>query len=118
MLMHRDVVRTLGGFDVRYRLCADLDFWARAFALGAPFRYYGVTVAEFRLRAGQLSGDTALTRREMSRIVDRHFPAPIGPFHRKVARAGFRLRNLPRYFARWRARGWRTSYQLLQEAPG
>lgn len=114
MLFHRAVVKRLGGFDPGYRLCADLDFWLRAYVSGARFRYYPRAVAAFRLRGGQLSGDTASTRREQAKIVARHLPQPVGPFARVVARLGYRMENLPRYLARWRSRGWRTSYELLE----
>jgi hypothetical protein len=38
MLFSREVVRELGGFNTKYRICADLDFWARAHAAGHHFR--------------------------------------------------------------------------------
>lgn len=117
MLIRRDVVEALGGFDTRYRLCADLDFWLRAYVSGARFRYVPEVLAEFRLREGQLSADTAVTQAEMAEIVRRHCAAPVRPVRRRVIRIGYRLQNLPRYLARWRSRGWRTSYQLLGQAP-
>ena len=114
MLFRRDIVRRLGGFDLRYRLCADLDFWLRAFAVGAKFRYYSKRVAQFRLRSGQLSGSTAVTQREQDEIVKRHLPVPVAPWIVRFARWRYRAFNLPRYFERTRTRGFRTSYQLLQ----
>jgi len=114
MLFRRDCVAKLQGFDTRYRLCADLDFWLRARAAGLRFRYYPVAVAQFRLRAGQLSGDTSLTRREQSEIVRRHFPARLPAWRRHLAHVRYRLHNLPRYLERLRRHGPRTSYQMLQ----
>jgi hypothetical protein len=114
-LFRRDVVERLGGFDTRYRLCADLDFWLRAYVGGAGFRHYGLRVAQFRLRAGQLSGATATTEREQLEIVRRHLPQPLPLVRRRYARWRYRILNLPRYVARIRARGWRTSYQVLQQ---
>ena len=110
----RDTVLHLSGFDLRYRLCADLDFWVRAYARGERFRHYPVRVAEFRLRGGQLSGDTALTDREQAEIVRRHLPVPVSALRKRWARWRYRLYNLPRYVARVRARGFQTSYELLQ----
>jgi hypothetical protein len=112
-LFRRDVVRALKGFDLRYRLCADLDFWLRAYAGGCPFRYYPELVAQFRLRGGQLSADTAATRREQDEIVRRHLPLPIPSWQKTLARWNYRAANLPRYWKRIRARGWHTSYALL-----
>jgi glycosyltransferase involved in cell wall biosynthesis len=114
MLFQRGLVRRIGDFDLRYRLCADLDFWLRAYVAGAGFRHFPVRVAQFRLRSGQLSGNTADTTREQAEIVRRHLPVPVSAPRREFARWRYRLGNLPRYVDRVRARGWRTSYQLLR----
>ncbi len=115
MLFRRDVVERLGGFDLRYRLCADLDFWLRAFAAGERFAYHPETIARFRLRGGQLSGNTALTIAEQDEIVARHLPRRPPALHRGLARLAYRTYNLPRYLERMRRQGLRGSYQLLQE---
>jgi GT2 family glycosyltransferase len=116
MLFRRDCVARLRHFDVRYRLCADLDFWLRACAAGEPFRYYHAPVAQFRLRGGQLSGNTALTEHEQGDIVRRLFPRPLPAWRRFLTRWRYRLYNLPRYLTRIRSRGFVTSYTVLQEA--
>ncbi len=115
MLFRRETVRRLQEFDTRYRLCADLDFWLRAYAAGEEFHYYPTCVAQFRVRGGQLSGNTALTMREQEEIIGRHLPVPVSRLKKQVARWRYRTCNLPRYMARVRSRGFRTSYQLLQE---
>ncbi|HET7535294.1 MAG TPA: glycosyltransferase [Candidatus Didemnitutus sp.] len=118
MLFHRDCVTRLGGFDTRYRLCADLDFWLRARAAGEPFRYYDLPVAQFRLRRGQLSSNTARTILEQDSIVRRHFPEQLPAWRRQVARWRYRIHNFPRYLERTRrARSLRTSYQMLEHRP-
>lgn len=116
-LFRRDVVKQLGGFDLRYRLCADLDFWLRTYSAGNAFRYVGVDVAQFRLREGQLSGDTRLTIAEQDNIVARHLPGRISAPRRWLTRLAYRVYNLPRYLARARSRGLRTSYSMLQPSP-
>ncbi len=113
MLFHRDTVRRLRGFDTRYRLCADLDFWLRAYDHGNAFRNYATRVAAFRVRSGQLSGDTRLTMREQDDIVARHLPEHIPRPMLQLARLKFRIANLPRYLKRIRRHGFRTSYQVL-----
>lgn len=115
MAFRRDVVDRLGGFDLRYRLCADLDFWLRAYAAGERFRYHPGHVAQFRLREGQLSADTAVTRAEQDAIVARHLPRRSSAAARITTRLLYRAYNLPRYLERFRTRGLRTSYALLQE---
>lgn len=115
MAFRRDVVDRLGGFDLRYRLCADLDFWLRAYAAGEPFHYHPEPVAQFRLRGGQLSSDTSVTQAEQDSIVARHLPARSSAFERFSTRLLYRTYNLPRYVERFRNRGFRTSYAILQE---
>jgi hypothetical protein len=113
MLFHRKTVARLGGFDTRYRLCADLDFWLRSFAFGDRFRHYPINVARFRIRSGQLSSDTALTIREQNEIVARHLPREIHAGVRICARWRYRVCNLPRYLERYSTSGIRTSYEIL-----
>jgi GT2 family glycosyltransferase len=113
MLFAASVVRELGGFDTRYKLCADLDFWLRAYAAGHAFRYYPITVGKFRLRGGQLSGDVSVTVREQDDIVRRALPARPSALFLRWAKLRYRLLNLPRYLQRSRVAGWSTSNELL-----
>jgi hypothetical protein len=113
MLFHRETVMRLGRFDTRYRLCADLDFWLRAYAGGDGFRYYPLPVARFRIREGQLSSNTAQTVREQHEIVGRHLPVRIPAVVKLCARLRYRAFNLRRYVERMRSCGLRTSYQML-----
>jgi hypothetical protein len=113
MLFHRKAVEKLGGFDLQYRLCADLDFWARAYAAGFPFRYYNLETGQFRIRAGQLSGDVGQTRREQAAIVEKLFPQRPARLVLAAIRLLYRLQNLPRYVRRWRSVGWRRSEEVL-----
>jgi hypothetical protein len=113
MLFHRDVVRELGRFDTKYRICADLDFWARALAAGHAFRYYPEEVGRFRIRRGQISGDVNLTSREQDEIARRLFPKAGGALNGFMAKWRYRFCNLPYYLARSRSFGWVSSYQIL-----
>ena len=113
MLFSRKCVEFLKGFDLQYKLCADLDFWARAYAGQFPFVYAPYEVGQFRIRAGQLSGNVNLTHNELSDIVRRHFPHPISWVHRKIALLSYRLFNLPRYLHRIRKVGLKTSEDVL-----
>jgi hypothetical protein len=113
MLFHKNTVGRLGSFDTRYRLCADLDFWLRAFAAGDRFRHYPIPVARFRIRSGQLSSNTASTIREQDEIVARHLPQKLHAGIRVCARWRYRVCNLPRYLERFRTSGMRTSYEIL-----
>ena len=103
----------LCGFNTRYRLCSDLDFWLRAYVHGAKFRSLRLRVAQFRLRRGQLSGNTSITQFEQADIVSRHLPRRVSPIVRSYARLRYRWCNLPRYVARMRSRGFQRSYEIL-----
>ena len=105
MLFGAPVARALGGYRLEFRLCADLDYWARAHAGGFRFVYYPWTVGRFRIQPGQLSGDVTLTRRELVAITSESFPQPVSAPGRWLARALYRVSNLPRYLERWRAVG-------------
>jgi hypothetical protein len=113
MLFQRDIVRELGEFNTKYRICADLDFWARALAAGHRFRYYPVEVGRFRLRRGQISEDVSLTMREQDEIVRLLFPGAGGVLEQFLVKWRFRMRNLPRYLARIRTVGWVSSNTIL-----
>lgn len=116
MLIQRETMDRLGRFDTRYRLCADLDLWLRAYAAGHRFRHYSIPVARFRLRSGQLSSNTELTIREQDEIVGRHLPNKTAPVIGLLARLRYRVCNLPRYAERVRTSGFRRSYQILASA--
>ncbi len=119
MLFARETVRALGKYRLDFRLCADLDFWARALAGGHRFVYYPWTVGRFRIQPGQLSGDVSLTRREQDRVTHENFPAPVGATARRLASWKYRLCNAPRYLERWRAVGrLTTSDTMLGSAAG
>ena len=113
MVFRRGVVERLRGFNTRYRLCSDLDFWLRAYVGGAKFRSHRLRVAQFRLRRGQLSGNTSITQFEQADIVSRHLPRRVSPIVRGYARLRYRWCNLPRYVARMRSRGFQRSYEIL-----
>jgi hypothetical protein len=115
MLFRRDIVRELVEFNTKYRICADLDFWARALAAGHRFRYYPVEVGRFRMRRGQISGDVDLTIREQDEIARRLFPNAGGALNCLVAKWRYRLRNLPRYLARSRRVGLISSNHMLSQ---
>jgi hypothetical protein len=113
MLFGAPVVRSLHGYRLQFKLCADLDFWARAHAAGFGFVYYPWTVGCFRIQPGQLSGDVALTREELRAVTTESFPRPTTALARRLARWRFRLANAPRYLERWRAVGRLTSSESL-----
>lgn len=56
VIFRRSLFERLGGFDERYTLCADFDFFLRAYLVGARFiRVDGRPVSRWRLHDSQLS---------------------------------------------------------------
>lgn len=116
MLFSRAAVLTVHEFDLRYKLCADLDFWVRAYAADHAFRFYRGEMGKFRIRAGQLSGDVNLTRSEFQKIVAAQLPDRPSPLTLRLAKLRYRLINLPRYLERFKNRGIKTSEAVLSDA--
>ena len=114
MVFGATVVRALGGYNRRYRICADLDFWTRAHALGFPFDYYPLEVGRFRIRPGQISGDVSVLRAQVEEITRAHYPTPVSPATKRFARLRYRWCNLPRYLGRLRSVGLANSLDVLQ----
>lgn len=95
-LFRREVFERLNGFDTRWRLVGDADFWFRALEHGFRFhRTTGAAVAAFRMHAQQLGRVHAAESREEHAAMTAHHG------HR-AAWAG-RLAALA-----WRAGNWRS----------
>jgi hypothetical protein len=101
MIIPRSLWEKLGGFRAEYKLCADLDFWLRAHRIGWPFKYYPMEVGQFRIREGQLSGDTSRLEAEIAAVVARDAPRRISWGEKFYARWQFRIKNLPIYASRF-----------------
>lgn len=114
--VRRPVTEKLGGFDERLRLGADFDYWARAVAAGARFRYVDAVVAEYRLRPGQLSGDTKEIRREIESSARAVFPGMPG-WRARVAAVAYRLRHAGEILERRRITGRWRSGDLIKRPP-
>lgn len=107
-LVRRRLAKQLGGFDPRYALAGDFDYWARALKLAATFRHIPELVARYRLHRGQLSSDLDRLHHEIAESSQRHFPTT--PFIRRTTRIGFRLAHLPDLARRFARTGcWRTA---------
>jgi GT2 family glycosyltransferase len=100
MIVPRELWDKLGGFRTEYKLCADLDFWLRAHRMGWPFKYYPFEVGCFRIREGQLSGDTKKLEAEIAEVVARDAPRKIGWLEKFYARWQFRILNASIYIRR------------------
>jgi glycosyltransferase involved in cell wall biosynthesis len=73
----------VGGFDTRYDLAFDFDFWVRCFLAGARVAHLPGPLARFRRHAGQKSAAAERAADEIRDVVRRHLPgAPLGRWHR------------------------------------
>lgn len=68
-VIRRAAWEKLGGLDASYRLAGDLAFFVRALVTGVRFTFADAEVAEFRLRAGQLSKQQEIGAREKARAL-------------------------------------------------
>jgi glycosyltransferase involved in cell wall biosynthesis len=92
VVFRRALFERLGGFDERYTLCADFDFFLRAHVVGARFaRVGGRPVSRWRLHDSQLSNRHAQTAEAQKR--------------ESSARAGLSATAADR----WRIFSWRLS---------
>ena len=98
-IIRRSVVERIGGMDETYRLAGDLDFFARALEAGIPFGHCSGRVADFRLRAGQLSQQQELGAQEFERAVSR-LRTKLGAGG-AAALVRFRWANRGVYWDRW-----------------
>lgn len=113
--VRRAVADRLKGFDLRYRLAGDYDYWARALVGGASFEYVPERVGFYRLRAGQLSGDIASLSKELEDSRARHF-GHSGPGRGRLRRWAFRLRHAPDVWRRWQLTGCLRTQSLYERA--
>lgn len=100
MLVPRIIWNKLASFETKYRLCADLDFWLRAYIDGFPFHYNNLEVGGFRVRSGQLSGDTAKMTAEINCVFDNLVKNQFSPVVLFFSRWSFRVKNFSIYFFR------------------
>lgn len=102
----RTLIARLGGFDDRFALAADKDFWLRLLLLAPRVATIGATVIRYRSHAGSLTFAAGDLREKLSR------------HNLDVART--RLRELPAgdtsrpAYRRWH--GWATGYRVMVEA--
>lgn len=113
LIPHSGLAR-IGRIREDMRICADVDLWLRGLRDGARFRMTCRTVAEFRLRRGQISGDVDLHRSEFAEAARALFPTPPSLLRGWLARTRFRLGNAFVYVERLRRCGWRGGFDLLQ----
>ncbi|CAN5190609.1 N/A [soil metagenome] len=114
-LVSRSLYDSLGGFDTRFRLAADFDFWARAFVAGASFRYYPLPVARWRIHGLQASADRSAAYRDAAMIAAA-LPVRASRWRRKWEYLRFRLLNAGRYLERRRITGKWSSDALFAAA--
>lgn len=110
-LITRATWEALSGFDCRWRLASDYDFWCRASAQATEFRRVSATVAAFRLHGHQLSSNRDAMDAEIASIRKIH-RAEMMRRSRTGARLTFRVRSLARVIERRHLAGVWTSRAL------
>jgi GT2 family glycosyltransferase len=97
-LIRHDVFERLRGFDVRYRLTADTEFWVRCVEQGLSMRYVPNVCAAYMIQPGQLSSNVDQSSSEIQRIYEEHCISK--DLRSWLEFSLFRLANTPRYLQR------------------
>lgn len=96
VLARRDCFEQVGGFDTRWRICADLDWFMRCAAAGLRFRHRPGLVSRC-MAGGESSRQFALQMQERRELIELHQP----PLQRQAQRAAAGLRRrLPAWAGR------------------
>ena len=98
------VYSRLNGFDTRYQLVADFDFWTRAVVASVRFQYFPREVGRWRIHSGQASMNRMLASAEMRAIGD-SIAMPTSVARLRWERLRYCAANLPRYVERYRMTG-------------
>jgi GT2 family glycosyltransferase len=88
VFFRRALWERVGGFDPRYHLAFDYDFWVRCFLAGTRVLHVPEALAQFRFHATQKSSASALAAHEIRDIVARHLEhAGLPAGHARALRA-------------------------------
>ncbi|MFH1498360.1 MAG: glycosyltransferase family 2 protein, partial [Verrucomicrobiota bacterium] len=86
VFFRRRLWEKVGGFDTRYHLAFDYDYWVRCFLAGARVSRLPRVLARFRLHVAQKSADAKRAADEIRDIVASHLPLVPGGAPRGLAR--------------------------------
>ena len=89
VFFRRSLWEKVNGFDTRWNLAFDYDFWVRCIIAGARTAHIPEVLARFRIHSTQKSSDTEKVADEIRAIVRQHLDAraPIGIWKRLKLRA-------------------------------
>jgi hypothetical protein len=99
VLFRSDLFFKLGGFDEKYRLVADTEYWIRAILSGAKCKFVDSVCAAYRLQPGQLSGNTTLQLAETDAMLKQHV-LDGNRVAAKIEEILFKAYNIPVYLNR------------------
>jgi hypothetical protein len=77
------VFKQFNGFDTRYSLIADTDFFQRAFNSRVKMQFVNKVVGRYRIRPGQLSSNIAVQSQELREMLG-YYPPPIARWLSKL----------------------------------
>lgn len=89
VFFRRSLWERTGGFDTRWNLAFDYDFWVRCIIAGARTAHIPEVLARFRIHPAQKSAATEKAADEIRAIVRQHLDAnaPVGFWNRLLLRA-------------------------------
>lgn len=92
VLFDRTTFALVGGFDPRFPICNDLDYWLRCCRAGVPLFYNGALTLRYRKHPGAMSNKSAALIAECARVIlanARGFPGRSPAAARRAARRRF-----------------------------
>lgn len=99
-VFHSSVYQRVNGFDEKYSLSSDVDFYSRAFISGVNFsRLPGASVAFFRLHENQLTSKMSVAMEKEKALIRAVF-GPAHLFDHLIVGVVWRLINLPNFVIR------------------
>ncbi len=89
VFFRRSLWEKVGGFDTRWQLAFDYDFWVRCIVAGARTAHIPEVLAQFRIHSAQKSRAAEQAADEIRAIVQQHLDAraPIGVWRKLMLRA-------------------------------
>ena len=102
-------------FDLSLKLAADSEWIVQNLGVRQRFVFFNETVAYYRIRPGQLSGDIEEMNREGAVVRTRALAHASGWIYRKLARYRYRLSNITTVLARMKRSGFQSSSKMFRD---
>lgn len=98
VMVRKTVFETLGGYDVSFRYCEDIELWFRAAKNGVKFGFTGRDTCHYRKHGGALTAHGGPMASAAARAYMKHFDWPAIPWPLRKERTSSQLESAGRIF--------------------